>query len=73
MDSSPNGKCPVCGAAVVLPEHRLTEHRDEDTAHLASLARAACGCWVSDLDGDGAGRLLCAVIGGGGPVEDLAG
>ena len=64
MDRSPNYRCPACGADVVLPHYITAGDTDHDPARLARLARAACGCWTSNINDEGTVRLLEAMMGG---------
>ena len=64
MERSLNYRCPGCGADVALPDYVPVGDSDHDPARLGRLARAACGCWASNIHDEGTVRLLDAMTGG---------
>ena len=52
-----------------MPDYVSAGDNDHDHARLARLARAACGCWASNINEEGTSRLLDAMMGGESPDE----
>ena len=58
MDSPHTLKCPNCGTVVELPAYCRAVDSGAPAGRLDQLARAVCGCWMSDLPEEATIRLV---------------
>jgi hypothetical protein len=64
MGSPHTWTCPSCGTVVVLPVYCRVDEDAPNARLLDQVARAACGCWMSDLSEEATLRLVKALAKG---------